>query len=77
VVGEFRKRAAPRDNAIGGYDADDSFAKVASVRAGNLHLQDDVRAGVDFRSGRATHRHSDRMRSRLMLDGIAHAIVRL
>ena len=58
VIGKFGKPTPRHDGAIGRHDVDDSSAKVASVRAGDLDLQDDVRAGVDLRSRRATQRHS-------------------
>ena len=79
-VGKVGKPTHRHDGTIGRHDVDDSSAKVASVGAGDLDLQDDVRAGVDLRSRRPTQRHAGEMRPWLFvraLDTLAHALVRL
>ena len=80
VVGKVGKPTLRHDDAIGRHDVDDSSAKVASVSAGDLDLQDDVRAGVDLRGRRPTQRHTGWVRPRRLvraLDPLAHALVRL
>jgi hypothetical protein len=80
VIGEVGKPTPRHDGAIGRHNVDDSSAKVASVRAGYLDLQDDVRAGVDLRRRRPTERHARWMRPRFpvrALDTLAHALVQL
>src|SRR5439155_4422205 len=79
-VGKVGKPTHRHDGTIGRHDVDDSSAKVASVGAGDLDLQDDVSARVDLRSRRPTQRHAGEMRPWLFvraLDTLAHALVRL
>ena len=74
-------RLLAHDSAIGRDDVDDSFAKVASVRAGNLDLQDDVacRRRLPQRAGELSVTVVGCVARLLVraLDVVAHAIVRL